>query len=151
MAHTPGASYALLALATLLVGCATGPSTREDVRSAVEAANEQFMQAVGRGDAGQVANLYTADAQLLPPGSPIVTGRQAIHQYWQGGFTAGLKSLVLSTVEVQAYDGAAYEAGKYAIPGEGGKMADTGKYVVIWKRDDGQWRLHRDIWNSDVR
>jgi uncharacterized protein (TIGR02246 family) len=134
----------------LLVSCATkAPSTQGDVRSAIEAANKQFMQAVGRGDAGQLANLYTADAQLLPPGSPTVTGRQAIREYWQGGITAGLKSLVLTTVEVEAHDGTAYEVGKYEIPGAGGKAADTGKYVVIWKRDDGQWKLHRDIWNSD--
>lgn len=22
------------------------------------------------------------------------------------------------------------------------------KFVVVWKMVDGQWRLHRDIWNS---
>ena len=22
------------------------------------------------------------------------------------------------------------------------------KYVVVWKKADGQWRLHRDIWNA---
>jgi len=149
MPNAAGARCALFAVAIPLLGCATTHSPREDVRSAVEAANKQFMQAVGRGDAGQLANLYTVDAQLLPPGNPIVTGRQAIQGYWQGAFGAGLKSLMLTTAEVQASEGGAYEVGRYAIPGEGGNNADTGKYVVIWKRDDGQWKLHRDIWNSD--
>ena len=28
---------------------------------------------------------------------------------------------------------------------------DSGKYVVVWKKqDDGNWRLHVDIWNSDL-
>jgi len=22
------------------------------------------------------------------------------------------------------------------------------KFVVVWKKTDGQWRLHRDIWNT---
>jgi hypothetical protein len=22
------------------------------------------------------------------------------------------------------------------------------KFVVFWRKIDGQWRLHRDIWNS---
>ena len=22
------------------------------------------------------------------------------------------------------------------------------KFVVVWKQVDGQWRLHRDIWNG---
>jgi hypothetical protein len=24
----------------------------------------------------------------------------------------------------------------------------TFKYVVVWKKVGGQWRLHRDIWNA---
>jgi len=32
-----------------------------------------------------------------------------------------------------------------------GAMGVTnGKYVVIWKRDGGQWRIHRDIWNTSM-
>jgi hypothetical protein len=30
-------------------------------------------------------------------------------------------------------------------------MIDEGKYVVVWKRVGGQWKLHRDIWTSSVR
>jgi ketosteroid isomerase-like protein len=31
---------------------------------------------------------------------------------------------------------------------EGGQVIDNGKYVVLWRREAGQWKLHRDIWNS---
>jgi len=32
-----------------------------------------------------------------------------------------------------------------------GAMGVTdGKYVVIWKRDGGQWKIHRDIWNTSM-
>jgi ketosteroid isomerase-like protein len=27
---------------------------------------------------------------------------------------------------------------------------DQGKYIVIWKQDGGQWKLHRDIFNSSL-
>jgi ketosteroid isomerase-like protein len=27
---------------------------------------------------------------------------------------------------------------------------DSGKYVVIWKREDGAWKLHRDIWTTSA-
>jgi ketosteroid isomerase-like protein len=33
---------------------------------------------------------------------------------------------------------------------EGGKVVDRGKYIVIWKREQGQWKLHRDIWNTSM-
>jgi hypothetical protein len=29
-----------------------------------------------------------------------------------------------------------------------GSILDTGKYIVIWKRENGAWKWHRDIWNS---
>jgi ketosteroid isomerase-like protein len=31
-----------------------------------------------------------------------------------------------------------------------GKVADRGKYVVIWKRVGGEWKLHRDIWTTSL-
>ena len=30
-----------------------------------------------------------------------------------------------------------------------GKEIDKGKYIVLWKMEDGKWKLHRDIFNSD--
>ena len=30
-------------------------------------------------------------------------------------------------------------------------LTDRGKYLVVWKRGaDGNWRLHRDIFNSSL-
>jgi hypothetical protein len=31
-----------------------------------------------------------------------------------------------------------------------GKVLDKGKYIVIWKKEDGTWKLHRDIWTTSV-
>jgi ketosteroid isomerase-like protein len=65
-----------------------------------------------------------------------------------GLLSMGIKAVMLATVEVEDYGHTAHEVGKYTIQGEGGQVTDTGKYVVIWKQEAGQWKLHRDIWNS---
>ena len=44
----------------------------------------------------------------------------------------------------------AYEVGKYTLLGRGGQTLDSGKYVVIWRQEDGQWKLHRDIFNTSL-
>jgi ketosteroid isomerase-like protein len=31
-----------------------------------------------------------------------------------------------------------------------GTIADKGKYIVVWKKEDGKWKLHRDLSNSDL-
>ena len=30
------------------------------------------------------------------------------------------------------------------------RMTDTGKYIVVWKRDREMWKMHRDIWNTST-
>ena len=62
----------------------------------------------------------------------------------------GIKTARLDTVEAEEYGETAIEIGKYTLSGEAGKVMDRGKYVVIWKQEGGQWKLHRDIWNSSL-
>jgi len=63
---------------------------------------------------------------------------------------AGVKGVKLVTLEVEARGDTANEVGTYALTGEGGKQLDNGKYVVVWKLEGGQWKIHRDIWNTSV-
>ena len=56
----------------------------------------------------------------------------------------------LDTVEAEEHGDTAIEIGKYTLNGEAGNVMDSGKYVVIRKQEDGQWKLHRDIWNSSL-
>jgi uncharacterized protein (TIGR02246 family) len=121
-----------------------------EVRDAIAAADDMFGSAVGRGDAAGVAALYTEDGQLLPPNSDVVTGRQAIQTVFQGLMDMGIKGAKLESVEVEAHGDTAIEVGRYTLQGEGGQVLDSGKYIVIWKHVEGQWRLHRDIFNSSL-
>ncbi len=127
----------------------TSAAENDDARAGIEAANKTFMQAFARKDAAGVANCYTADAQILPPGAVMIEGAESIQQYWQGGIESGATGFTLTTTEVGSLDDEAYEVGTYVMTGDGGKEIDKGKYIVIWKHVDGQWKLHRDIFNSD--
>jgi len=121
-----------------------------EVREAITAANEEFMNAFSQGDAAGIASLYTEDGQLLPPNSDLISGKPGIQAFWQGGMDMGLKSATLEIVEVEAHGDTAIEVSKYTLQGDGGQVLDRGKYIVIWKREHGQWRLHRDIFNSSL-
>jgi len=119
-----------------------------EIRDAIAAANENLGAAFSRGDAAGAAVLYTDNGQLLPPNSDFVTGRRAIQTFWQGAMDMGIKGATLEIVEVEGHGDTAIEVGKYTLQGEGGQALDKGKYIVVWKREEGQWRLHRDIFNS---
>lgn len=121
-----------------------------EINEAIEAANERFMTTFSRGDAAGMAALYTASGQLLPPNGDFVTGKQALQAAFQGLMALGMKGIKLDTVEVEGYGDTASEVGRYTLEGEGGQVLDRGKYIVIWKREDGQWKLHRDIFNTSM-
>lgn len=38
------------------------------------------------------------------------------------------------------------ETGEYPFGGRAGHRVDVGKYVVMGKRQEGEWRIYRDIW-----
>ncbi|MFM0140206.1 YybH family protein [Caballeronia grimmiae] len=138
-----------VAICTLLAVSGTCAAAQGNPRAAIEAGNKRFEQAVARGDAPALADLYTENAELLPANGQVVNGRAAITKFWQAGMDSGFKSVKLTSVEVEPHGDTAYEVGKWAAPGEDGKVNDAGDYIVIWKRTNGQWKLHRDIWTTN--
>jgi uncharacterized protein (TIGR02246 family) len=125
-------------------------ATSTEVRDAIATANENFMAAAKQGDAAALAALYTENGQVLPPNSDFVTGKEAIQAFWQAIRDMGIKAATLETVEVEGHGDTATEVGKYTLHGEEGQQLDKGKYIVIWKQEEGQWKLHRDIFNTSM-
>lgn len=124
------------------------------IKELIEARGGQLAQAVNSGDAERASRLYTEDALLMPPGSPQLQGRAAIKEAWQGMIDAGVKDIKFTCHEAVAAGDMAIEVSSLSAsaPGEGGSRATlTGKYIVIWRKgSDGDWYLHRDIWNFDA-
>ena len=140
--------------AAILVAFSIFPATlvAQDAATGIAETSERFEAAYNAGDAAAMAELYTEDGALLPPGAARVDGRDGIAALWQGYMDAGVQDLALETLEVEDRGDRASEVGTYRLTapdGEGGRVAARGKYIVLWQRgDDGVWRLHRDIWNA---
>jgi uncharacterized protein (TIGR02246 family) len=143
--------YSILTAAALAVSVGSAAaSSAEDVRAAIETANKAFSAAIAKGDAAAVAALYTSSAQAMPPGGEAAKGRDEIQKAFQGLLASGATNLTLTTQEVEAHGDTAHEVGSWTLKAKDGAAVDNGKYVVIWKKEAGQWRLHRDIWNSSA-
>lgn len=98
--------------------------------------------------------IYTSGAQILPPGAPMISGRAGIKKFWsdlvQGAHAVAAE---LSSVDVtQAGDGVV-EIGSAVLtvapPGQAEAKMEV-KYVVYWREEDGRWKWHVDIWNSNA-
>ena len=120
------------------------------VRDGIAATNKIFMATFAKEDAAGVAALYTEDGQFMPSNSDFVIGRQAIQATFQGLLDMGIKGIKLETIEVEVLGDSASEVGRYILEAEGGQVADQGKFLVIWKQEAGQWKLHRDMINTSM-
>jgi ketosteroid isomerase-like protein len=78
----------------------------------------------------------------------MVQGRQRIQELWQSLINTGAK-LTLITSDAEAHGNVVHEVGTYELIFPGNKR-DAGKYVVVWRRQKGDWKLAVDIWNSNM-
>jgi uncharacterized protein (TIGR02246 family) len=116
-------------------------------RTEIEAVNRAFEDAARKRDTERLSALYTADAIVMPPDAPFVKGRDGIKQFWGSAIQQlGIKDVRLDTVDLEIAGDTAHEVGEATLTLE--SSAATLKYVVVWKKVGGQWRLHRDIWNA---
>jgi uncharacterized protein (TIGR02246 family) len=129
---------------------ATMTQTASDLREEIRSANDDFEKKFASGDARGMASLYTRDGVLLPPGAGLQEGSDAIQNFWQMAMDMGIKDAHLETLEVEQEGDAAIEMGQYELSGAAGQRMDQGKYIVVWKRDGGKLKLHKDIWNTSL-
>ena len=137
-------------LCLLLLSCAAPQEDSSLIDEGISKTNEAFISAVANGDAAGVAAQYTNDAQFMPPNSDFVIGKQEIQKVMQGFIDLGVKRLNLESTEIKAVGDTAFEVGKYTLFGEGDQVLDNGKYITIWKKVGEEWKLHRDIFNSNL-
>ena len=143
-------------IATTLFACkeTATPKPEFDLANAkkeIEAANENLTNALAKGDSVTVGNFYTTDAKFLDANAPAVVGRAKIQTLWAGYIKMGATKLKLTTLEVWGNENLITEEGTYDFKSKEDKPIGVGKYLVVWKKEDGKWKLHRDMPNSDLQ
>ena len=138
-------------LAVPLLALAASAQAR-DIKAEIDARNTKFAAAFNKGDAAAVAQFYTERATALPPGAPMAKGRAAIQGFWQGAVQAGYKNISLKALQVDQFGEAAREIGQFGLDAPNPEKQVThveSKYVVLWRRVRGDWKLDTDIWNTN--
>jgi len=120
-----------------------------DVTDEIKQANEGFLAAFNSGDTKALATNYTENAKLYPANSEVLEGTAAIEGFWGAVMKMGIKKAQMETVTAQQIGNIAIEEGRYKLFVEGDFMVDQGKYLVTWEKVNGQWKIARDIWNTN--
>lgn len=139
----------------LMISCVekSAENNPEDIR-AIEEMSAARADAFNRGEAADIAIHFTEDGILMAPGSPALTGREAVEGYYQEIFDQFDTELDSYYEEVKVSGDYAYGQGIAEVtltPRNGGEsVVSTSKYVNLLRRqEDGSWLTTHDIWNEN--
>lgn len=138
----------LLASLAFMVAVAA-PALAKKEREKIDERAAAWRKAFEERDAGRVASIYGEDGMLLPPNADVIQGIEAIATFWKGMMDIEA-TLQLTNQETHADGKLGYRLGTFKVFAKDGAVLDQGKYLEIWKRDDDQWWMTRDIWNSSL-
>ncbi len=141
-------AMALIALA-LAVSVPAFAQTGGDLRAQIGKMSQAWEKAYNAADAAGLAALYAKDATVMPPNAEPASGSSAIRTFFDGDVKSGAKN-ALTTQDVTGSGDYAIETGKWVATSAEGKHLDHGRYVTIYKKADGGWKIYRDIWNSSM-
>ncbi|MEM8507626.1 MAG: DUF4440 domain-containing protein [Bacteroidota bacterium] len=140
----------LLLLAVSYFGLSqTFTGNQKDVDQILEN-TKTFSAYVMRSDYTGIASSYTADAKIFPNTTLILEGEDII-KYWTlpEGLSRPYHKITQS--EITVIENTAYDYGYYegkTKRNDGQLSSWKGKYVIVWKKIEGQWKMYLDIWNS---
>jgi ketosteroid isomerase-like protein len=91
--------------------------------------------------------MYMSDASVLPPNAPSGKGGPYMGAMAKQVQQLGATQFKVWSTSVEGNNDMVVEEGKWEI--RGANMKDGGKFLVVWKQDNGKWKIAKDIWNSD--
>ena len=133
-------------LVLLAAGCAQSPVPDPFPQEVADSWVERYTA----HDAAGIAALYTEDAQLLPPDQEIIDGRAAIQEFFARTNPPGSAAIEIATVETLVLGGYAHRQGSFRFMGSGNGSVAAGKFLELWKKVDGKWLIHREMWSANA-
>ena len=116
----------------------------------IEAVYKNIIDLFAKHDSVGIANLYTKDAKLMFANVPAVVGRPAIQSVFAAMVNSPVTGVNFETIEVFGTEDLLAEEGKIKIYIKDKVVAEE-KSIVLWKKEDGKWKMFRDISNKNTK
>lgn len=135
------------ALAILVVGA--GCESAGPPEAFPQAAADGWLGSFNGGDVDGLVLMYAADAEILPPDEPVIAGAEAVTEFWQA-YRPGQVRIEVGEVDSRKIGEYWLREGAYKaqFPDEGEPR--VGKFIELWKNENGNWLLYRQMWNRNA-
>jgi ketosteroid isomerase-like protein len=120
-----------------------------NLREEIEVVSEDFVIAFNKADSVRLSNFYAKEAKLLLPNAKAATGRKQILSVIHGWLQQGNATFTMQTVDVWGNDEMMIAEKSFAFSDEKGAIIDSGKSLEYYVKEEGEWKIFRDCYNSD--
>jgi len=117
-------------------------------RTIIEQKNAQFTAAHVAGDVATIDAMFTRDARSFPPGADAAIGSAALHTLTVEYLKSGIKAFTERTTDLYGDGDLLIDQGEYVVTYGPDNTVERGKYLNVWKQEDGTWKIHANIWNT---
>lgn len=107
----------------------------------------EFEKQLQNGDSIALGDMYTIDAIIMPS----TTGRENIVSNFGSIIRDSITGSSFNTTGLWGNDQLLVEEGTGIWTHQNGQVAGRGKYIVVWKKEKGNWMIFRDIWFPEKR
>ncbi len=117
----------------------------------IKESTEKFSSYVMNSNYTMIRASYTEDAKIFPNRTKIIKGLDAIEKYWTLPKKVSITHHKIFQEEINVIDDMAYDYGYYegiTRNKKGEEKLWKGKYVIVWKKIGGDWKMYLDIWNK---
>ncbi len=128
-----------------------GPAAPFDLgaaRAIIEQRNAQFTAAHVAGDVATIDAMFTRDAKSFPPAAEAAIGPEALHTLTVEYLKSGIKTFSEHTTDLYGTGELLVDQGEYTVTYGPESTVERGKYLNVWKQEDGEWKIHANIWNA---
>jgi uncharacterized protein (TIGR02246 family) len=128
-------------------------SKKHDTEEAeIRALDAEWSKAATAKNIDQVMKFYASDGSLVWPDMPPAKGHAAIRAAWDklcGDVPDMYLDFEPTHIEVSSGGDMASDFGlvHFAQGAKPDDIKSTAKYLVVWKREHGAWKVFYDCWN----
>ena len=144
---------AILFALLLLPSTSLGQSADEQQIRDLE---QQWADAAEERNLDAIVNLFAEDGRIMPPNAEAAMGRDSVRETWQAILDLPELDFSFEPTDVNVAESGdmAYVIGTYRLTfqseGQEEPTQDSGKYVDIWEKVDGEWKVTVEMYNSNL-
>ena len=111
----------------------------------IETRLREYETHLQNGDSIALGKMYMEHAEIIPS----TIGRENIIKAFGSSIRNGIRGSSFKTTHLWGNEQLLVEDGIGTWMYENGKIAGSGRYLLVWKKDAGEWKILRDTWFPD--